>query len=329
MRYSDGEVQVVSDSAKSTNNDRLGMSAPLLVLVGPTAVGKTSISLHLAEQFRGEIVSADSRLIYRGLDIGTDKPSPEELERIPHHLVNLCLPDQTISLGQYQRLAMDAIRTIHEKDMVPIVVGGTGQYVRAVVQGWKIPEVPPQLILREALDDLGQSEAARWLRALDSESAEKIEPRNRRRIIRALEVTLVKGVPMSKLRRSSPPGFDVLTIGLTCERRILYQRIDARIDRMIEKGLIDEVSALRNQGYGINLSAMSGLGYRQLLSYLDGEITLDAAVERIKFETHRFARQQYNWFRLDDRSINWIDVIEPRWQQQVSELAERWLFSHH
>ncbi|MGB3716006.1 MAG: tRNA (adenosine(37)-N6)-dimethylallyltransferase MiaA [Candidatus Promineifilaceae bacterium] len=302
-------------------------SPPLLVIVGPTAVGKTALSLDLASQIGGEIVSADSRLLYRGMDIGTDKPSYSDRVRIPHHLIDICRPDETITLGQYQRLANAAIREIQGRDRVPILVGGTGQYVRAVVEGWQIPSVPPDYQLREALLRVGQTELARWLSVLDAESAARIDQRNIRRVIRALEVTLVRGVRMSSLRRSSAPDFTIKMIGLTSDRELLYDRVDGRVDAMMKNGLLDEVRSLRNKGYDRHISSMSGLGYRQLLAYLDGECTLDEAIERIKFETHRFIRQQANWFRLDDDTITWIDIISPSWMERAASLIKEWFGS--
>lgn len=281
---------------------------PLLVLVGPTAVGKTALSLRLARQFGGEIVSADSRLFYRGLDIGTAKPSPAERAAVPHHLIDLCEPDETLSLGEYQRLAYRTIDAILARGRLPILAGGTGQYVSAVVEGWGIPEVAPQPALRAALEGLAEGEPARWLAALDPVAAQRIEPRNRRRVIRALEVTLMTGRPISELQRKHPPAYDIRTIGLWRERRSLYERIDTRVDEMMAAGLLDEVRRLYDMGYDRDLPSMSGLGYRQLLAHLVGEMSLDEAVERIKFETHRFARQQATWFRRDDPRITWFDL---------------------
>jgi tRNA dimethylallyltransferase len=258
------------------------------------------------------------------MDIGTDKPSDSDRVRIPHHLIDICRPDESITLGQYQRLANAAIREIQGRDRLPILVGGTGQYVQAVVQGWKIPSVPPNYRLREALLQIGQKELARWLSVLDAESAVKIDPRNIRRVIRALEVTLIKGVPFSSMRRNSPPDYAIKKMGLISDRELLYHRVDVRVDTMMENGLLDEVRGLRNKGYDRHFSSMSGLGYRQLLAFLDGECTLEEAVDRIKFETHRFIRQQANWFRLDDDTITWFDIISPSWMDQAVDWLKEW-----
>lgn len=283
----------------------------LLVLVGPTAVGKTTLSLQLAAQLKGEIISADSRLFYRGMDIGTAKPTAVEQAIAPHHLIDICDPDETLSLGAYQRLAYETIEAVHARGHLPILVGGTGQYVMAVVEGWGIPPVPPQPALRDALAALGGEELARWLAALDPATAVRLDSRNVRRVIRALEVTLVAGRPFSALRQKSPPPYDVCVVGLHRKREVLYGRIDARVDQMMAAGLLDEMLRLRAAGYGRDLPAMSGLGYRQLWQYLAGEMTLEEAVERIKFETHRFVRHQMNWFRRQDAGITWFDMEEP------------------
>ncbi|MBE2220160.1 MAG: tRNA (adenosine(37)-N6)-dimethylallyltransferase MiaA [Anaerolineae bacterium] len=299
----------------------------LLVIVGPTAVGKTALSLQIAERFNGEIVSADSRLFYRGMDIGTAKPSAAEQAQMPHHLIDICNPDETLTLGEYQRLAYQMIDAVLANGRLPILVGGTGQYVKAVVEGWGIPEIPPHPALRHALEALGGIELARWLQLLDAKAAAKIDPRNVRRVIRALEVTLVSGRPISDLQRKTPPPYDIHMLGLIRDRDTLYQRIDQRIDQMIAAGLLAELEALREAGYGRSLPAMSGLGYQQLWAYLKGEMTLEEAVERIKFETHRFARQQNTWFRQDDPRIVWFEVGEDGVETAVLDQIQSWLYS--
>lgn len=298
---------------------------PLLVVVGPTAAGKTALSISLAQAFVGEIISADSRLFYRGMDIGTARPTLAERDGIPHHLIDICQPDETLTLGEYQRRAYAAIDSIHSRDHLPILVGGTGQYVKAVVEGWGIPEVPPQPALRAALMRLGAAELARWLAQLDPAKAAELEPRNVRRVIRALEVILVTGRRMSQLQRKAPPPYRIAIIGLACERAWLYQRIDARVDKMMADGLLAEVMALQRAGYGRKLPALSGLGYRQLYDYLAGELTLPEAVERIKFETHRFARQQNTWFRRDDPTIHWLDAARPDLAAAAQTWVAHWL----
>lgn len=298
---------------------------PLLVIVGQTAVGKTDLSLHLAERFDGEIVSADSRLFYVGFDIGTAKPSPEELARVPHHFVDHCQPHETLTLGTYQEAAYAVIDEIQGRERLPVLVGGTGQYVKAVVEGWGVPRVPPQPALRQALEALGQSECARWLRLLDPVAADRLDPRNLRRVIRALEVTLVAGIPISTLQQKTAPPYTILQLGLFRERETLYQRIDQRVDQMVAAGLVDEVASLVEQGVQWDWPAMSGLGYRQLRPYFEGEQSLAEAIERIKFETHRFARQQNTWFRRDDPHIMWLDAEADHLVELATREVDAWL----
>jgi tRNA dimethylallyltransferase len=286
----------------------------LLVIVGPTAVGKTALSLRLAQDFAGEIISADSRQIYRGLDIGTDKPSPEQQALVPHHLLDVVNPDEVLTLAEFQERVYATIDAIHERNRLPLLVGGTGQWVWAVVEGWGIPRVPPDPDLRAKLETRAEAIGAEALHAelaaVDPQAAQKLDPHNVRRVIRALEVYHQTGSPISQHQRKSPPPYNILLVGLTMSRKQLYERIDRRIDRMIERGLLAEVEQLVEAGYGWELPAMSGLGYRQIGQYLRGEVSLDQAVALIKKETRRFVRQQYNWFRLDDPRIYWFEVDE-------------------
>ena len=285
---------------------------PLIALVGPTAVGKTELSLTLAGRIQGEIVSADSRLFYRGMDIGTAKPSTEEMQRVPHHLIDLVNPDQTITLAEYQSLAYQAIDAIHARNHVPILVGGTGQYVKAVLEGWGIPRVPPSPELRAKLEADAARHGADHLHErlveMDPVAAERIDPRNVRRVIRALEVTLLAGRPISELQTKSPPPYTILRVGLIRSRESLYERIDARIDQMLDAGLVTEVANLLEAGYSLQLPAMSALGYRQIGRYLQGESSLAEAVQQIRKETRRFVRQQSTWFRADDPVLTWFDL---------------------
>jgi tRNA dimethylallyltransferase len=298
---------------------------PVLVIVGPTGVGKTSLSLAVARRRPCTVISADSRLFYRGMDIGTAKPGRLERATVPHELVDICDPDETLSLGEFQDRVFAAIERAHGTGRLPVLVGGTGQYVRAVVEGWGIPRVPPQPALRDCLYALGGPELARWLRALDPVAAERIHPHNLRRMVRALEVTLTAGEPISRLQHKRPPPYRFQLLGLTCPRADLYERIDRRVDQMMAAGLLRELQALRDAGYGRSLPSMSALGYAQLWSYLDGELSLDEAVERIKFETHRFVRHQNNWFRLDDPTIHWFDVQAPAYPAAALTTVEQWL----
>ena len=283
-----------------------------MVIVGPTAVGKTALSLHVAEALDGEIVSADSRLFYRGMDIGTAKPSSEERARVFHHLINIAEPDDTVGLAEFQERAYSAIADVHARGRLPLLVGGSGQYVRAVVEGWCIPRVPPDSALRAELEAQAKRDGAEQLHArlvrLDPDGAQRIDPRNLRRVIRALEVCLLTGRPISEQQRKRPPPYRILQVGLTMERAALYARADQRVEAMMAAGLEDEVRRLLEAGYGWDLPAMSGLGYVQFRPYFEGQATLEEVVAEIKWATHRFVRHQYNWFRLSDPAIRWFDV---------------------
>jgi tRNA dimethylallyltransferase len=286
----------------------------LLTIVGPTAVGKTALSLHLAQALDGEIVSADSRLFYRGMDVGTAKPTAEERARADHHLIDIADPDETVGLAEFQEQAYAATDAVHARGRLPLLVGGTGQYVRAVVQGWCVPRVSPDPDLRAELEAQAEQKGHAALHArlaqLDPAAAAKIDPRNVRRVIRALEVCLITGQPISEQQGKQPPPYHIKQIGLTMEREALYARADERIEAMMVAGLEDEVRRLVEAGYGWELPAMSGLGYVQFKPYFTGEATLEEVVEEIKRATRRFIRHQYNWFRPSDPAIQWFDAVE-------------------
>ncbi len=292
----------------------MGVRDPLITIVGPTAVGKTALALQLCQHFHGEVISADSRQIYRGMDIGTAKPTPAEQAAARHHLIDIVEPDEVLGIAEYQSLAYAAIKDVLSRGLIPFLVGGSGQYVRAVVEGWCVPRVPPDHQLRAELQAEAQRVGAYALHArlaaLDPVAAARIDPRNVRRVIRALEVCLKTGKPISAQQRAQPPPYLILQIGLTMPRQQLYARVDARIDRMMANGLLDEVRSLIARGFDPSLPSMSGLGYRQLGQHLAGQVSLEQAVRMIKKETRRFIRQQYNWFRLDDPSIRWVDVSQ-------------------
>ncbi len=305
--------------------ERVTFVGSLVVIVGPTAVGKTAVSLHLAEALDGEIVSADSRQVYQGMDIGTAKATPQERARVPHHLIDVLPPDQTLTLAQFQRLAYAAIDGILARGRLPLLVGGSGQYVRAVVEGWGIPEVAPQKRLRAALERLDTETLGRWLQILDPVASERIDWRNRRRVIRALEVTLVTGRPISEQQRKTPPPYRILQVGLSLPRPQLHQRVDARVERMMAAGLLQETDRLAER-YGWHVPAMSGLGYAQLGAYLRGEVTLEEAITDIKHQTHRFVRHQANWFKPGNPDIHWFDAANLKETAQTLESFVRdWL----
>ena len=286
--------------------------APLVALMGPTAVGKTEVSLELAERLDGEIVSADSRLVYRGMDIGTAKPSPKDLARVPHHLIDIVEPDQTFSLGAYRAAAMAAIHDIHLRGRLPLLVGGTGQYLTAVLQGWRPPAVPPNQAIRRRLQAIADAECHQALHArlagVDPERARAIDSRNVRRVIRALEIYLSTGTRPSLARNKIRPPFEIFRAGLQRPRPELYQMIDQRLDEMLDTGWLDEVSALLERGIGVDAPSMSAIGYRQLAHVLQGELTLEDAKRQIRSASRQFVRRQANWFKPDDPQIVWFDM---------------------
>jgi tRNA dimethylallyltransferase len=304
-------VHAVQAHAVSPHSGVREPLSPLIAIVGPTAAGKTALSIELAEATGGEIVSADSRQIYRGMDIGTAKATAAERARVPHHLLDVVAPDQVLTLAEYQHMAYEAIAGIRARGRLPFLVGGTGQYVHAVIEGWRIPQVAPQPGLRAELEAKASADGAEalhaWLAALDPTAAARIDYRNVRRVIRALEVCLVTGQPISELQQKSPPPFAIVQIGVARPRPELYARIDARVDQMIEAGLVAEVRRLVDAGYTWELPALTGLGYRQIGEYLRDEVTLAEAVARVKQGTRRFVQQQYNWFRPADPAIYWVD----------------------
>jgi tRNA dimethylallyltransferase len=266
-------------------------------IIGATAVGKTALALELAGQHGAEIVSADSRQIYRGMTIGTAKPTAAELAAVRHHLIDIRDPDQPFSLAEYQDLALAAIADIQARGRPVLLVGGTGQYLAALIEGWQIPRVAPQPALRAELEQLPAAELFTRLQAVDPAAAAQIGPSNVRRLIRALEVYLVSGVPISTQQTRVAPPFACEIIWLQRPRAELFARADARVDAMLAAGLIDEVRGLLARGYHWGLPAMNSLGYIEFAPYLAGEQTLDQAVERLKFNTHAFIRRQDAWFR--------------------------------
>ena len=285
---------------------------PLILVVGPTAVGKTEIAIQLAERLNGEIVSADSRLFYRGMDIGTAKPTREEQARVPHHLLDIADPDEILSLAVFQLKAQRAIDSIHTRNQLPFLVGGTGQYIRAVTQGWSPPEVKPDENLRNELARQKEENGIYWLyeklRGLDPDAANKIDPRNFRRTIRALEVILTTGKKFSEQRGQSASPYQLITIGLARPREELYHRLDARIDAMFVNGFLDEVKGLLARGYSPSLPTMSAIGYRECVQVLEGRIALEDAKQLIRRATRVFVRRQANWFKASDPDIMWFTV---------------------
>ncbi|MGD9714922.1 MAG: tRNA (adenosine(37)-N6)-dimethylallyltransferase MiaA [Thermomicrobiales bacterium] len=300
---------------------------PVVVIAGPTAVGKTRLAIDLSRRFGGEVVNADSRYLYRGFSIGLAKPTLDERGDVAHHLIDILDPWEEMSLALFQQRALVAIGSVHSRGLIPFFTGGTPLYVNAVVEGWTIPEVPPNPQFREKMaaeiDSLGIEPAAARLAAVDPVAAGR-SARNPRRIIRALEIYEATGTPMTALEGKRPQPFRFLQIGLTMPRERLFAVIDARVDDQIAGGLIEEARALLDAGVDPASPAFSSIGYRQLVPYFAGETTLESAIERIKFDTHRYVRHQETWLRRN-RALLRVDVTIPGWEDAAAEMVEQFL----
>lgn len=281
----------------------------IIAVVGPTASGKTALGIALAKKFGGEIVSADSRQIYRGMDIGTAKPSAAERHAVPHHLIDIKDPDEDYTVADYQRDAFAAIDDILVRGKTPIIVGGTGLYVHAVVENLDIPKTVANPKLRAEIEnDIardGLDAAFKRLVALDPEAAYVVDPKNPRRVTRALEVALATGQPFTAQRIKHAPRYETLTLGLNPPPEALRERIDRRVDEMMRDGLVDEVRALVKK-YGATPAAFDAIGYREVISYLNRRSSLEDAAAAIKMNTWHYAKRQLTWFKKTP-SIRWVD----------------------
>ncbi|MDD4606888.1 MAG: tRNA (adenosine(37)-N6)-dimethylallyltransferase MiaA [Patescibacteria group bacterium] len=278
----------------------------LIVVLGPTASGKTSLSLKLAQKYHGQIISADSRQIYKYMDIGTDKI--QDTRNVPHYLINIITPKQNYSLARYQHQAIKIIKQIQQKKDIPFLVGGTGMYIDAVIENWHIPRVKPNLKLRAQLEKeiqlFGHDKLYQRLIKLDPAAKNFVDSKNPRRIIRALEVCLTTQQPFSQQRLKKKPLFDCLILGINLPREKLYQKINQRTQYMVKNGLIDEVKFLIKK-YDLQLPALQGLIYKEIIAYLNGQIDLNRAVELIQQNTRHYARRQITWFKRNS-NIHWI-----------------------
>jgi tRNA dimethylallyltransferase len=274
---------------------------PLIVILGPTNSGKTGISVKIAKKIKGEIISTDSRQIYRDMDISNDIILPEEEKNIPHHLLRIADPDETITLAQYKDLALKEINEIYKRGKVPMLVGGTGLYISSIIEGYDVPRIEPDPELRKKLgkeDNLYEK-----LEKLDPEAAKTIHPNNKRYIIRALEINL-SGQKKSDIKKKKSP-FDIYMIGIETPREKLYEKINKRVDEQVERGLIDEAKTLLKKGYSLDLPSMSSLGVKEIIPYIKGEMPLEDCLEILKRNTRRYAKRQMTWFRRYD-NVNWL-----------------------
>ena len=286
---------------------------PLIILTGPTAVGKTALSIKLASEIGGEVISADSMQVYRQMDIGSAKIKPEEMDGIPHHLIDILEPEEEFNVCLFQKLAQDAMEQIYERGHIPVVVGGTGFYIQALLYQIDFTEEETDTAFRDKLWQLGEEKGNHYLhellRKVDPASAEEIHENNRKRVIRALEFYENSGKPISthnREQRQKTSAYNSCYFVLTDDRKKLYERIESRVDQMLSKGLVDEVRTLKERGCNASMVSMQGLGYKEILEYLDGRCSLLEAVEKIKKETRHFAKRQLTWFRRE-KDVIWLD----------------------
>lgn len=290
------------------------MKPKVVVIVGPTASGKTAVSIKLAKKINGEIISADSMQIYKYMDIGTAKPTLDEMQGIKHYMLDVVMPDETFNVAKYKSMAESAIEEILKKGKVPIIVGGTGLYINTLVDGIEFADVPGDEEYRNELIEKGYREGAmsiyKELEKIDSESAKKIDPNNIRRVARAIEIYKVTGKTKTQLDIESRKEvkYDYRLFGMEWDRETLYNRIDLRVDKMIEAGLIDEVRNVTEK-FKISNTAVQGLGYKEVIEFLNGNISYEEMIEKLKLETRHYAKRQLTWFRRDKR-IKWIKPDE-------------------
>jgi len=303
---------------------------PVVVVLGPTASGKTALAVQLAREFNGEIISQDSRQIFRGMDIGTAKPTQDERDVVPHHGLDLVSPNETWTLAEQQGMTYDTVERLHRAGRLPLLVGGTGQYLRAVLEGWTVPKAPPDAAFRDQLaeeaDLYGVPALHARLRKIDPPAADKIMPNDLRRITRALEVWQVTGVRISEQQRAVPPPYRTLLLGLTMDRPALYARIDRRVQRMLEAGLLAEIEHLLEAGYDWDLPALRTIGYGEFQPYWEGQTELAVCAERVRYDSHRFARHQYIWFRRFE-SVEWLDASLPETAERARWRIEKQLIN--
>ncbi|MHB8840462.1 MAG: tRNA (adenosine(37)-N6)-dimethylallyltransferase MiaA [Candidatus Aquicultor sp.] len=301
----------------------------LIAIIGPTATGKSDVAVELAKRIEGEVVSADSMQIYMGMDIGTAKVTPAEMQGVPHYCIDIVEPADPFSVAEYQRLAGEIIDDIVRRGKIPILVGGTGLYVRSVIDKLEFPSGKISSEVRERLEKKARSEGAealyKELIQKDPAAAEIVHPNNVRRVIRALEVIELTGRPFSSYQgawKDRESVYDLEMFGLTMDRKLLHERINLRVDKMVQAGLLDEVKGLVGRGYKRFLTSQQAIGYKEVIGYLHGDIPLEEAVETIKARTRQYAKRQLTWFRADHR-VQWIDVTDKTAGDAVNEIIDK------
>jgi len=299
----------------------------LLVIIGPTAVGKTNLSIEMAKRYNGEIISGDSMQIYRGMDIGTAKITNEEMQGIPHHLIDIKEPEETFSVAEFQLLVRAKINEIAGRGKLPIIVGGTGLYIQSVIYDYQFSDVPGDEVFRTELEEraeqIGNEELYKELQAVDPESAKQIHPNNVRRVIRALEIFHLTGKTMQDYQSKQQPDllYDTALIGLTMDREKLYERINLRVDIMIEQGLLDEVKSLYQKGLR-DYQSIQAIGYKEIYDYLDDNVTWDTAVSQLKQNSRRYAKRQLTWFR-NKMDVQWFDMTNvDDFAKKIAEISQ-------
>ncbi len=306
-------------------DDRIGVIA----IVGATATGKTKLGVGLARQFNGEVVNADSRLFYRGMDIGTAKPTTDEMRGVPHHLIDFLEPSDSYSLSDFLAAANATINDIHGRDKLPIIVGGSGQYIWGLLEGWIVPSIPPNPSLRRELEAVFDAEGIAALqdrlRATSATGIDRVEMLNPRRLIRAIERAVATGDATGGASRAKVPPFDTLMIGLNAPREVLHERVDRRVDVMIAAGWIDEVDALRRSGVERDLPSMSAIGYREIYDQIDAKVSIHDVREAIRIGNHRLIGAQNNWFKASDERINWFDMTQDGFADEIDSLVGNWV----
>lgn len=299
----------------------------LIVIIGPTAVGKTNLSIEMAKRYNGEIISGDSMQIYRGMDIGTAKITEDEMQGIPHHLIDIKEPEENFSVAEFQLLVRAKINEIAKRGKLPIIVGGTGLYIQSVIYDYQFSDVPGdeafRLELEERAKQIGNEALYKELQAVDPESAAQIHPNNVRRVIRALEIFHLTGKTMQDFQRKQQPDlmYETALVGLSMEREQLYERINRRVDIMVEQGLLDEVKSLYNQGLR-NCQSIQAIGYKEIYDYLDGSVTWEEAVEQLKQNSRRYAKRQLTWFR-NKMDVQWFDMTYVNnFSKKIEEISQ-------
>lgn len=301
----------------------------LIVILGPTASGKTDLAIKMAKKFKGEIISADSRKIYKEMNIGTAKPKivKNKICGVPHYMIDIIRPNQQYSVAQFKEKAIKIINDIHKRKKIPFLVGGTGLYISSVVDNLKIPKVKADERLRKKLEKILKNKGIDylWNKLIKIDPGVKffIQKENARRVIRALEICLKTKKQFSKLRKKGKPLFEILEIGLKMPRDLLYKRINDRVEKMIKNGLINEVKKLIKK-YGWNFPAINGIGYRQFVPFLKGKISLEEAIEQLKKDTRHFAKRQITWFKKDKR-IKWVDISKKNSEKKIEKLIKKFL----